>query len=77
AIYYKVFVFPIRWGSAKLYNSFEKKVIEPINIGATDVGRSVSDAFQRLETGVEEEYVLAFGIGLVLLIVLLVIFGQI
>lgn len=77
SIYYKIFVFPIRSGSARLYNSFEKKVIEPINIGATDVGRSVSDAFQRLETGVEEEYVLAFGIGLVLLIVLLVIFGQI
>lgn len=77
ALYYKAFVFPIRSGSSKLYNSFEKKVIEPINIGATGVGRSVSDALQKLETGVEEEYILAFGIGLVLLIVLLVIFGQI
>jgi len=77
AIYYKIFVYPVMNGSIWLFKNFEQKIIEPINIGAVDIGGSVSDAFRDLETGIEEEYVLAFGIGIALIIILLVIFGQV
>jgi len=77
AIYYKIFVYPVMNGSIWLFKNFEQKIIEPINIGAVDIGGSVSDAFRDLETGIEEEYVLGFGIGIALIIILLVIFGQV
>jgi NADH-quinone oxidoreductase subunit L len=77
AIYYKVFVYPVKSGSVWLFNNFERKIIEPVNIGATDIGGDISDAMQKLESGIEEEYVLAFGIGIAMLIFLLVIFGRV
>ena len=46
AIYYKVFVYPVMNGSVWLFKNFEQKIIEPINIGAVDIGASVSDAFR-------------------------------
>jgi len=76
AIYYHVFVYPVQTGSTWVFKNFEQKIIEPINIGATDFGASVSGAFQSLESGIEEEYVLGFGIGIALIIILLVLFGQ-
>jgi NADH-quinone oxidoreductase subunit L len=77
AIYYKVFVYPVMSGSLWLFKNFEQKIIEPINIGAVDLGATVSGAFRDLETGIEEEYVLGFGIGIALIVILLVIFGQV
>lgn len=77
AVYYHVFVYPVMFGSTWLFKNFEQKVIEPINIGATDIGAVVSKGFQDLESGIEEEYVLGFGIGIALLVILLVFFGQI
>jgi len=76
AVYYRVFVYPIENGSNWLFRSFEEKVVQPINIGASDFGGGVSDRLRKLQSGVEEEYVLAFGIGIALIIILLVIFGQ-
>ena len=75
AFYYKVFVYPVEKGSVFIFNSFEKKVIDPINIGATDFGGSISDALKKIQTGVEEEYLLAFGMGIVMLVILLFAFG--
>ena len=75
AIYYWVFVYSLQRGSQWLFRSFEQRVIEPINIGAPDVGGGLSDALKKIETGIEEEYVLAFGIGIVMLVVLLLLFG--
>lgn len=77
AIYYRAVVYPVMNGSMWLFHNFEQKVIEPINIGATDIGAIVSKGFRDLESGIEEEYVLGFGIGIALLIVLLALFGQI
>ncbi|HYB03639.1 MAG TPA: NADH-quinone oxidoreductase subunit L [Nitrososphaerales archaeon] len=77
AIYYHVFVYPVMNGSTWLFKNFEQKIIEPINIGAIDIGATLSSAFQDLESGIEEEYVLGFGIGIALLIILLVFFGQV
>jgi NADH:ubiquinone oxidoreductase subunit 5 (subunit L)/multisubunit Na+/H+ antiporter MnhA subunit len=77
AIYYHVFVYPVMDASTWLFKNFEQKVIEPINIGATDFGAVISRGFQDLESGIEEEYVLGFGIGIALLVILLVFFGQI
>jgi len=76
AVYYHVFVYPVMDGSTWLFKNFEQKIIEPINIGATDVGATLSRGFQDLESGVEEEYVLGFGIGVALLVILLVFFGH-
>ncbi len=76
AIYYHVFVYPVMFGSTWIFKNFEQKIIEPINIGATDFGATLSGAFQNLESGIEEEYVLGFGIGIALIVILLVIFGQ-
>jgi NADH-quinone oxidoreductase subunit L len=70
ALYYKVFVYPVIHGSSWLYRNFEEKVIDPINYGAPELGAGISGAFRKLQTGVEEEYVLSFGIGIVLLIIL-------
>ena len=77
AIYYWVFVYSILRGSNWLFRNFEQKVIEPINIGAPEVGGGISNALRKIQTGIEEEYVLAFGIGIVMLIVLLLLFGHI
>ena len=77
AIYYLVLVYPVLSGSDWLFRNFEQKVIEPINIGFPDLGGGLSNALKKIQTGVEEEYVLAFGIGIVMLIVLLLVFGQI
>ena len=77
AIYYNVFVYPVMNGSQWLFHNFEQKIVEPINIGAVDLGGDVSEAFRKLETGIEEEYVLAFGIGIAMLVLLLVLFGQV
>ncbi len=76
ALYYRGLVYPIRSASNWLFQSFEEKIIQPINIGATDVGGEMSDSLRKLQSGIEEEYVLAFGIGIALIIVLLVVFGQ-
>lgn len=76
ALYYRGIVFPIENASYWLYRSFEEKVIQPINLGASDLGGGISDNLRKLQSGIEEEYVLAFGIGIALIIVLLVIFGQ-
>ena len=77
AIYYRGVVYPVERASTWLFDIFEQKVIEPINIGASEFGGSVSDALRRIQSGVEEEYVLAFGIGIALLVLLLVLFGQV
>jgi len=77
AFYYKVFVYPVEKGANVIFKSFEQKVIEPINIGATDLGGSISDGLRKLQSGIEEEYALAFGIGIAMLVLLLVFFGQI
>ncbi|MHB8566751.1 MAG: NADH-quinone oxidoreductase subunit 5 family protein [Nitrososphaerales archaeon] len=77
AVYYKVFVYPVAKSSNWLYENFEQKVIAPVNYGATDLGGSISDALRKLQTGVEEEYALAFGIGIALLVILLLLFGQV
>jgi NADH-quinone oxidoreductase subunit L len=77
AFYYLVFVYPIQRGSSWIFRNFEQKIIEPINIGAPELGGSISDAFRKIQTGVEEEYVLAFGVGIVMLVLLLFLFGQI
>jgi NADH-quinone oxidoreductase subunit L len=77
AFYYKVFVYPIIDGSNWLYRNFEEKVIDPINIGAPEFGGDVSALLRRIQTGIEEEYVFAFGVGIVMLIVLLVLFAHI
>jgi NADH-quinone oxidoreductase subunit L len=77
AIYYNVFVYPVMNGSTWIFKNFEQKIIEPINIGAVDLGGDVSEAFRKLETGIEEEYILAFGVGIAMLILLLVFFGQV
>jgi NADH-quinone oxidoreductase subunit L len=76
ALYYRVFVYPVQAASNWLYQNFEEKVIQPINLGATDVGGGISEGFRKLQSGIEEEYVLAFGIGIALIIILLVVFGQ-
>ncbi|MDG7001270.1 MAG: hypothetical protein JRN15_19415 [Nitrososphaerota archaeon] len=76
ALYYKAIVYPIESASNWLYNSFEEKVMQPINFGASDIGSGISDNLRKLQSGIEEEYVLAFGIGIALIIILLVIFGQ-
>ena len=73
AIYYHVFVYPVMFSSTWIFKNFEQKIIEPINIGATDVGSALSVAFQSLESGIEEEYVLGFGIGIALIVILLII----
>ncbi len=77
AVYYRVFVYPVVNGSMWLFKNFEQKVVEPINLGAIDIGSTLSRTFQDLESGIEEEYVLGFGIGIALLIILLVFFGQV
>jgi NADH-quinone oxidoreductase subunit L len=77
AIYYRGVVYPFMGASSWLFKNFEQKIIEPINIGATDIGSTLSKGFRALESGIEEEYVLGFGIGIALLIFLLVFFGQI
>lgn len=77
AVYYRVFVYPVMNGSTWLFKNFEQKIIEPINIGATDIGSTLSKTFQDLESGIEEEYILGFGIGIALLVILLVFFGQV
>lgn len=76
AIYYKVFVYPVESGSAWLFANFEEKVIDPVNYGATSLGGEISDSLRKIQTGIEEEYAFAFGIGIAFLIILLVIFGQ-
>jgi NADH-quinone oxidoreductase subunit L len=76
AVYYRVFVYPVQAASNWLYQNFEEKVIQPINLGATEVGGGISEGFRKIQSGVEEEYVLAFGIGIALIIILLVLFGQ-
>jgi NADH-quinone oxidoreductase subunit L len=77
AVYYRVFVYPVMGGSLWLFKNFEQKIIEPINLGAVDLGATLSKGFQDLETGIEEEYVLGFGLGIALLIILLLYFGQV
>jgi NADH-quinone oxidoreductase subunit L len=77
AFYYKVFVYPVISGSNWLFRNFEEKVIDPINIGASELGGDVSALLRRIQTGIEEEYVFAFGVGIVMLVVLLVIFSHI
>ncbi len=77
AFYYKVFVYPVIRGANWAFRSFEQKIIEPINIGAPQIGGSVSGFLRRLQTGIEEEYVFAFGLGIALLIVLFVVFSYV
>jgi len=77
AVYYKAFVYPVEIASAWLYSNFEEKVIDPVNYGATDLGAGISGALRKIQTGVEEEYVLAFGVGIVFLVILLLLFGQV
>lgn len=76
AIYYRTFVYPVQIASDWLLQNFEERVIQPINVGASGIGGGVSDGLRRLQSGIEEEYILAFGLGIALIIVLLVIFGQ-
>jgi NADH-quinone oxidoreductase subunit L len=76
ALYYRAFVYPIQSASNWIFENFEEKVVQPINLGASELGGGISSTLRRLQTGIEEEYVLAFGIGIALIIVLLVIFGQ-
>ena len=77
AFYYKVFVYPIIEGSNWLFTNFEEKVIDPINMGAPEFGSDVSSLLRKIQTGIEEEYVFAFGVGIVMLIVLLLLFAHI
>lgn len=77
AVYYWVFVYSVQRGSQWLYRNFEQKIIEPINIEAPGVGGAFSDALKKIQTGIEEEYVLGFGIGIVMLVVLLLLFGAV
>ena len=76
AIYYRAFVYPVQTASDWLLQNFEERFVQPINVGASDIGAGISDGLRRLQSGIEEEYVLAFGVGIALIIVLLVIFGQ-
>jgi NADH-quinone oxidoreductase subunit L len=76
ALYYKVFVYPVIEGSNWLFRNFEEKVIDPINMGAPEFGGDVSALLRKIQTGIEEEYVFAFGAGIVMLIILLVIFSH-
>ena len=76
AFYYKVFVYPVINGSNFIYRTFEQKVIEPINIGAPEFGSDISSLLRKIQTGIEEEYVFAFGVGIVFLIFLLLLFGH-
>ena len=76
AFYYRAIVYPIESASNWLYRSFEEKVMQPINLGASDIGSDISDNLRKLQSGIEEEYILAFGIGIALIIVLLVVFGH-
>ncbi len=77
SIYYRIFAYPIQKGSSWLFNKFEEKVIDPINIGAPDFGSDVSSLLRKLQTGVEEEYIFAFGAGIAFLIIILVYIGGI
>jgi NADH-quinone oxidoreductase subunit L len=77
ALYYKVFVYPVINGSNWLFRNFEEKVIDPINYGAPEFGGNVSTLLRKIQTGIEEEYVFAFGVGIVLLVALLVLFSHI
>lgn len=76
AIYYRALVYPLSSASDWLYNTFEQKVVQPVNIGASSFGGNISEALRKLESGIEEEYVLAFGLGIALLVLLLIFFGQ-
>lgn len=76
AFYYRAFVYPIESGSNWLFRSFEEKIVQPINVGASELGGEVSENLRKIQSGIEEEYVLAFGLGIALIIILLVIFGQ-
>lgn len=77
ALYYKVIVYPIARGSNWMFRSFEQKVIEPINIGAPEFGSGVSGLLRRIQTGIEEEYLFAFGIGIAMLIIIFFLFGHV
>lgn len=76
ALYYRAIVYPIEVASNWLYKSFEERVVQPINVGAAEMGEGISDNLRKVQSGIEEEYILAFGIGIALIVVLLVIFGQ-
>ncbi|MGI0091156.1 MAG: NADH-quinone oxidoreductase subunit 5 family protein [Nitrososphaerales archaeon] len=76
ALYYRAIVYPLKASSEWLYRSFEEKIVQPINFGASEVGGGISDVMRRFESGIEEEYVLGFGIGIALLIILLLLFGK-
>ncbi len=76
ALYYRGIVYPVEVWSNWLFQNFEKSVIQPINSGATEIGAGISESFRKLQSGIEEEYILAFGIGIAMIIVLLVVFGQ-
>jgi NADH-quinone oxidoreductase subunit L len=77
SFYYRVFVYPIQTGSRWLFGKFEEKVIDPINVEAPDFGGGVSSLLKKIQTGIEEEYIFAFGLGIALLIIVLAYFGQI
>jgi NADH:ubiquinone oxidoreductase subunit 5 (subunit L)/multisubunit Na+/H+ antiporter MnhA subunit len=77
AFYYKAIVYPIEHGSSWFFRNFEQKIIEPINIGAPEFGGEVSGLLRRIQTGIEEEYLFAFGVGIAMLIIIFVIFGHV
>ncbi len=77
AFYYKVIVYPISRGTTWIFRNFEQKVIEPVNIGAPEFGSDVSGLLRRIQTGIEEEYLFAFGIGIALLIIIFFLFGYV
>jgi NADH-quinone oxidoreductase subunit L len=77
SIYYRLFAYPVEKGSRWLFEKFEEKVIDPINIEAPSFGGAVSSILRRIQTGIEEEYIFAFGLGIALLIIIFAYIGQI
>jgi NADH-quinone oxidoreductase subunit L len=71
AVYYKVFAYPIEKISYELYRRFEQEVIDPVNLGAVLAFSKFASAVKRMQTGVEEQYVFAFGIGIIIVVLLL------
>jgi NADH-quinone oxidoreductase subunit L len=72
AAYYKVFAYPAEKISYVLFRYFEQTVIDPVNLGAVITFSKFAGAVKRIQTGVTEQYVFAFGVGIVLVVLLLI-----
>ncbi len=61
--------------TSKASNFADVNIVDGVVNGIATLGQKASNGFRRLQTGVTENYILAFVIGLLVLVVLLVLFG--